>query len=1049
MSQATNAGNTTRDITSEAVVLTHVRRLREPPAEVTLDLALSGLVAAGDQDYEVRAKRDGVTVGEPQTITVADGVTVGGIRQYVFTELPGTTTVTVKSSSNADTAVTAAASLTERSASASAPLVAAEDFHAPGYELLGNNHRLIVPHGTETNLQPQLIFPGDWPISFPAGITCLLFFTRYHADNATEGGGVYLMLCTGDPSNADDWITLAQAISAGLVDWTDDPTYSGRVFAYDDEGSHTETADFFTLVDDDGVTQVYMTFHNDDVPSEPGPAQQVTMLARMGANPTEWAAVKTNNSAIITPLTTFAGPSSWPNGHRGYGLTSRPGVTLSGRPFASYMKTLWGGGSNTGLAIWGIDDEGPATLLAIGKYGFGGAAFGLPSDYRYPPLPNCGTWDRQGNVLVDIDVIGQASPGGAAATGELYAFVRDAETFELLAQPKLVIPRGTIGDADASRIIPSKLIARDGRYLLVCRVVNAANEWGVGIYTLTATRSRYERLPSLASGPATRLDLRRLVDQNDAQLQVSNGGGLVRVSPKDGLTLDVDNATQMVGDPRTFVPARFRRVRAKFMGLRLSEINQSPPDGTEDPENTNPGMAMGFRRASLPVNHAFVWNEPTVAINFGATDGADADSNPDILMQTSPYGGDAAANAGVLTEAMETSYIRRETGAFDADLTRDVAIEIDFVTGDVLFYGDFMTPSAAGRLTQAQLDQIAPHLGEEWMPFIRLSQGQGRRATYTLREMWAEPFYDSAPPRDGSQSLLHGGLPIDQRAELATAAVASEAALRESIQANSQVEVAVELSSVTADNAEQLSATVNASRDGQPFVASSVLVRFSESLSMAAAVGVPEEPLDDPNPSPLVLSTLLGGGEAIAEDGFVEVTLTDEVGTLRRLFSWDADSQTATPYATLGGTATLVGQQAQQLEQASQGGGGAALATDVEDANVPESRTAVLVRSGSGLRSQEPLTLNAGETGNHAPLLAARFADDLAIGGRVLVVDDVSIDGTPAGLTLSQTSTFKRDKSEVRFVLNAIAAGTYVVRIRLRYADGSGGAVGLVDVVVA
>lgn len=132
----------------------------------------------------------------------------------------------------------------------------------------------------------------------------------------------------------------------------------------------------------------------------------------------------------------------------------------------------------------------------------------------------------------------------------------------------------------------------------------------------------------------------------------------------------------------------------------------------------------------------------------------------------------------------------------------------------------------------------------------------------------------------------------------------------------------------------------------------------------------------------------------------------------------------------------------------SGGAGGSGTTTDVEDANVPKERTAILSRCGGALRNEEPLYLVVGESGDNAPLLAARFAADVSVGGRVNVVDSVTIDGEPDGLTVSSVSTFKRDKSEVKFVLDATEAGSYVVRIKLRYADGSGGAVGLVDVVV-
>ncbi|MEN0109137.1 MAG: hypothetical protein AAF805_00295, partial [Planctomycetota bacterium] len=138
---------------------------------------------------------------------------------------------------------------------------------------------------------------------------------------------------------------------------------------------------------------------------------------------------------------------------------------------------------------------------------------------------------------------------------------------------------------------------------------------------------------------------------------------------------------------------------------------------------------------------------------------------------------------------------------------------------------------------------------------------------------------------------------------------------------------------------------------------------------------------------------------------------------------------------------------------------------DVEDEPVPAERTARLARlagRGQGLTSTTAIELTEGDgeltgsegqpvSGSAGLLCAADFAADLAAGGRVADVLGVAVASEPGGVTggLVVEGSPTRRGTAAKFLLRAVTAGEYSLRVRVRYHGASGATTARVAVSVA
>ena len=149
---------------------------------------------------------------------------------------------------------------------------------------------------------------------------------------------------------------------------------------------------------------------------------------------------------------------------------------------------------------------------------------------------------------------------------------------------------------------------------------------------------------------------------------------------------------------------------------------------------------------------------------------------------------------------------------------------------------------------------------------------------------------------------------------------------------------------------------------------------------------------------------------------------------------------TETNVASLGVLVTLAGAKpySQQFFPA------VAYAT-VSQVPVPNSRTAVLKKSATGLIATFPETMRVGES----KILAIDFKNDMPVNGRVFSISSVALEsGTTGGITFTAADA-DVDREQVKLLVTAVTAGTYVIDVTVAYSPNSELSSGHVTLAVA
>ena len=121
----------------------------------------------------------------------------------------------------------------------------------------------------------------------------------------------------------------------------------------------------------------------------------------------------------------------------------------------------------------------------------------------------------------------------------------------------------------------------------------------------------------------------------------------------------------------------------------------------------------------------------------------------------------------------------------------------------------------------------------------------------------------------------------------------------------------------------------------------------------------------------------------------------------------------------------------------------------VSQVPVPPARRWVLKQSSNGLVGEVELAAHVGESKTYS----VDFRNDLATNGRVTEILSIEIlEGEEEGVVLSEEDADQGvDKSEAKFVIETVTAGTYVIKVKVAFddSDGGGEAIGFVTLVVA
>jgi hypothetical protein len=165
-------------------------------------------------------------------------------------------------------------------------------------------------------------------------------YALYFSTDHSRKGGIWLYVCSGDPTDAKNWKTYDQAVKDGRFDYLENKPMTNPIFVDTTQGRQTETP-HANIIDN----SVYMTYHN----FRAGHFQS-TLLAtsKDGIN---FSRINGRLNSVIIDYNPNTAPG---NGHTGY---FRWGPNrFSGIDYKYIGYSLHGGRPNSYAAMWGSNN---------------------------------------------------------------------------------------------------------------------------------------------------------------------------------------------------------------------------------------------------------------------------------------------------------------------------------------------------------------------------------------------------------------------------------------------------------------------------------------------------------------------------------------------------------------------------------------------------------------------------------------------------------------------------------------------------------------------
>lgn len=318
---------------------------------------------------------------------------------------------------------------------------------------------VITPGATDRAYYPQVI--DVTALGWPCDYVCI-----HSTDHAA--GGIYLHVCTGDPSSSGNWKSYDQALSDGDFDAVSPKASSNPIYNPSGVGSSVETPHANYI----GGTW-YMMTHQFNVPGADG--QQSTTLGTGSG-----AFGLLNLSVYETPIMLDYDPMEYPgDGHTGY---FRWGVKPSYFTEIDYTYigySLHGGTDYSHNALWGSDDIVRWTRIAI-------------LDRECDGLGFTSSWAMQSRLhdvsgITDdgfaILMVAEITAGGSFKKSELYQAKMSRDGLSIISRPELLLAQN---DGTFNEAITSYSIAEySGQKYLFYTATNASNENTVGVASLS------------------------------------------------------------------------------------------------------------------------------------------------------------------------------------------------------------------------------------------------------------------------------------------------------------------------------------------------------------------------------------------------------------------------------------------------------------------------------------------------------------------------------------------------------------------------------------
>lgn len=260
-------------------------------------------------------------------------------------------------------------------------------------------------------------------------------YALYFSTDHGRKGGIWLYVCTGSPTEADNWKSYDRAVADGDFDYLKDKPTANPIFRDTTQGWQTETPCANVI---DGV--VYMTYHNCGA----GHAQS-TLLAtsKDGVN---FARIHGDKDSVILDYDPRKAPG---NGHTGYFHWGRN--PFAGVHYKYVGYSLHGGGDKSHSAMWGSNNPVKWDKLQVFDH-IEGYAIEKDRFIKWPEIdPNSITPLGNGEYVA-ICVGGTRSSGSKARVNELYEIFIASDGKTLTRNSRKILVNGPPGDGDSEEL---------------------------------------------------------------------------------------------------------------------------------------------------------------------------------------------------------------------------------------------------------------------------------------------------------------------------------------------------------------------------------------------------------------------------------------------------------------------------------------------------------------------------------------------------------------------------------------------------------------------
>ena len=291
---------------------------------------------------------------------------------------------------------------------------------------------------TLVNMKEIESFPFDY---------ALYFSTDHHR----EEGGIWLYVCNGLPTEAQNWMSYDQAVANGGFDHLTNKPTANPIFTDPVQGNgHTETP-HANVIDN----TLYMTYHKNGINGT-----QATLLATSqdGVN---FDRINGQEDSVIL---TYNTETDVGDGHTGYFRWAPNPFPDIDQKYVGY--SLHGGGDNYHSAMWvsnnAINWERHTIFTPIEGYTVEDERMLIWHEFD----PNSITPLDTGE-FVAICAGGNRASGGAARVSELYEIYLGKDGKTLTRQSQKLLAVGNANDDDAEELASPTTLVIDGTHHLL------------------------------------------------------------------------------------------------------------------------------------------------------------------------------------------------------------------------------------------------------------------------------------------------------------------------------------------------------------------------------------------------------------------------------------------------------------------------------------------------------------------------------------------------------------------------------------------------------